>query len=120
MSASLVIPSGAAGPSFLTYQNFRATIGYNPSTFYALTVGDLADRYIGAGPIQRMPDNEQAMSAADVRELQELLSNFGFDAGEPDGRVGRQTRASIRAYQESMNLPMDGHASIRLLESLRD
>lgn len=120
MSASLVIPSGAAGPSFLTYQNFRATMGYNPSTFYALTVGHLADRYIGAGPIQRMPQNEQAMSAADVRELQELLSNFGFDAGEPDGRVGRQTRASIRAYQESMNLPMDGHASIRLLESLRD
>ncbi len=120
MNASVVIPAGAAGPAFLGYQNFRATMGYNPSTFYALTVGHLADRYTGAGPIQRMPENETAMSVADVRELQELLNASGFDSGEPDGRVGRQTRAAIRAYQESINLPMDGYASTQILENLRN
>ena len=120
MNASVVLPAGAAGPAFLAYQNFRATMGYNPSTFYALTVGHLADRYTGAGPIQRMPENEQAMSVADVRELQELLNAAGFDSGEPDGRVGRQTRAAIRAYQESINLPMDGYASAQLLDSFRN
>ena len=120
MNASVDIPAGAAGPAFLGYQNFRATMGYNPSTFYALTVGHLADRYTGAGPIQRMPENETAMSVADVRELQELLNASGFDSGEPDGRVGRQTRAAIRAYQESINLPMDGYASTQILENLRN
>ena len=120
MNASVVLPAGAAGPAFLAYQNFRATMGYNPSTFYALTVGHLADRYTGAGPIQRMPENEQAMSVVDVRELQELLNASGFDSGEPDGRVGRQTRAAIRAYQESINLPMDGYASAQRLENLRN
>ena len=120
MNASVVIPAGAAGPAFLAYQNFRATMGYNPSTFYALTVGHLADRYTGAGPIKRMPVNETAMSVADVRELQELLNASGFDSGEPDGRVGRQTRAAILAYQESIDVPMDGYASAQLLESLRD
>ena len=120
MNASVVIPAGAAGPAFLGFQNFRATMGYNPSTFYALTVGHLADRYTGAGPIQRMPENETAMSVADVRELQELLNASGFDSGEPDGRVGRQTRAAIRAYQESINLPMDGYASTQILENLRN
>ena len=120
MNASVVLPAGAAGPAFLAYQNFRATMGYNPSTFYALTVGHLADRYTGAGPIQRMPENEQAMSVADVRELQALLNAAGFDSGEPDGRVGRQTRAAIRAYQESINFPMDGYASAQLLDSLRN
>lgn len=120
MEASIILPAGAAGPAFLAYANFRATMGYNPSTFYALTVGHLADRYTGAGPIQRMPENEQAMSVADVRELQELLNASGFDSGEPDGRVGRQTRSAIRGYQESIELPMDGYASVQLLESLRN
>ena len=120
MEASVILPAGAQGPAFLGYANFRTTMTYNPSTFYALTVGHLADRYAGSGPIQRMPDNETAMSVADVRELQELLNRNGFDSGEPDGRVGRQTRAAIRAYQQSAGLPMDGYASVALLQALRD
>ena len=120
MEASVILPAGAQGPAFLGYANFRTTMTYNPSTFYALTVGHLADRYAGSGPIQRMPDNETAISVADVRELQELLNRNGFDSGEPDGRVGRQTRAAIRAYQQSAGLPMDGYASVVLLQALRD
>ena len=122
MNASVVIPAGAAGPAFLGFQNFRATMGYNPSTFYALTVGHLADRYTGAGPIQRMPENETAMSVADVRELQELLNASGFDSGEPDGRVGRQTRAAIRAYQEALIFPwmvMRLHKFLKICEIKR-
>lgn len=119
MEASIVLPAGAAGPAFLAYANFRATMNYNPSTYYALTVGHLADRYIGAGPIQRMPENEEAMSVADVRELQAMLNAAGFDSGEPDGRVGRQTRSAVRAYQEDRGLPMDGYASRQILDSLR-
>ena len=120
MEASVILPAGAQGPAFLGYANFRTTMTYNPSTFYALTVGHLADRYAGSGPIQRMPENEAAMSVADVRELQDLLNRNGFDSGEPDGRVGRQTRAAIRAYQQSRGLPMDGYASVVLLQALRD
>ena len=120
MQASVVLPAGAVGPAFLTYANFRATMIYNPSTFYALTVGHLADRYTGGAMIQRMPANEQAMSVADVQVLQELLNAAGFDSGEPDGRVGSRTRAAIRAYQQSQDLPMDGYASLQLLEALRN
>ena len=120
MNASLILPAGAVGPAFLAYTNFRTTMTYNPSTFYALTVGHLADRYTGAGPIQRMPENEQAMSVADVREWQELLNASGFDSGVPDGRVGRQTRSAIRDFQESRELPMDGYASAQLLNNLRN
>lgn len=120
MEASIILPAGAQGPAFLAYANFRATMAYNPSTFYALTVGHLADRYTGAPGIQNMPENEQAMSVADVRELQQLLNENGFDSGEPDGRVGRQTRSAIRAYQQSQDLPMDGYASLTLLNALRN
>ena len=120
MEASIILPAGAQGPAFLAYANFRATMAYNPSTFYALTVGHLADRYTGGSEIQNMPENEQAMSVDDVRELQQRLNDSGFDSGEPDGRVGRRTRAAIRAYQESQGLPMDGYASLTLLNALRN
>ncbi|MCK5424598.1 MAG: lytic murein transglycosylase [Emcibacter sp.] len=41
--ASLVMPEGADGPAFLTYQNFRAILSYNCSNFYALGVSLLAE-----------------------------------------------------------------------------
>ena len=119
MRASVVIPAGAGGPAFLTYDNFRVTRVYNTPIFYALTVGHLADRFSGGPAIQRMPENEQALSIEQVRELQELLNGLGFDSGDPDGRVGSRTRSSIRAYQEQQGLPMDSYPSISLLESLR-
>ena len=62
MSASIVLPAGASGPAFLAYSNYRVTLAYNPSTFYALTVGHLADRFSGGGEIQRMPIDEEALS----------------------------------------------------------
>jgi len=119
MNASVILPSGAMGPAFLGYANFRTTMVYNPSIFYALTVGLLADRYTGGPAVQRMLINEEAMSASDVVELQELLNSSGFDSGAPDGRVGRQTRMAVRAYQRSVGLAADGHASRQLLERLR-
>ena len=120
MQASVILPAGAAGPAFLAYSNYRATMAYNPSTFYALTVGHLADRFTGGAVIQRMPENEQAISLADVRELQELLNALGIESGEPDGRVGSRTRRAIREFQSQNELPMDGYASFQLLESLRN
>lgn len=119
MMASVVIPAGAQGPAFLTYDNFRATRRYNPPIFYALTVGHLADRFAGGPPILHMPENEQAMSVEQVKELQRLLNELGFESGEPDGRVGSRTRSAIRAYQEQQGLPMDSYASLSLLEALR-
>lgn len=120
MRAALALPAGAAGPAFLTYNNFRVTMLYNPSVFYAITVGYLADRFTGGPPIARMPVNETALSRAQVEELQALLNGRGFDSGPPDGRVGSRTRAAIRAYQSEQGLIPDGHASMDLLDRLRD
>ena len=117
MSAALVIPAGAEGPAFLAYRNYRSTMAYNPSIFYALTIGHLADRISGEGPLARMPAQEQAMSVADVRRLQEILTSLGYNTGAADGRVGRRTRAAIRAYQEAQSLPADGYPSRGLLEA---
>ena len=120
MQAAVALPAGAAGPAFLTYNNFRVTMLYNPSVFYAITVGYLADRFVGGPRIAHMPANETALSRAQVEELQELLNSRGFDSGEPDGRVGSRTRAAVRAYQSAQGLIPDGHASMELLDKLRE
>jgi membrane-bound lytic murein transglycosylase B len=41
--ASLVMPEGTNGPALLVYANFRAIMKWNPSTYFAVSVGYLAD-----------------------------------------------------------------------------
>jgi membrane-bound lytic murein transglycosylase B len=46
MPARLIQPDGVGGDSFLVYPNYRAIRRYNPSDFYALSVGLLGDLII--------------------------------------------------------------------------
>jgi peptidoglycan hydrolase-like protein with peptidoglycan-binding domain len=45
----------------------------------------------------------------DIKKVQETLRDKGYYAGEIDGRMGSKTRAGIRQYQKSENLPVTGH-----------
>jgi membrane-bound lytic murein transglycosylase B len=121
MLGSIVLPAGAEGPAFLVYDNFRTTMVWNRSTFYAISVGHLADRFVGGGPIINMPSvEERPLSRNEVIELQGLLNDQGIDAGTPDGIMGSRTRAAIRTFQEKANIPTDGYANFDLLETIRN
>ena len=48
LMASVVLAEGPAGPAFVVYNNYRAILKWNRSTFFAVAVGSLADR-IGGG-----------------------------------------------------------------------
>lgn len=48
VEASLVMPDGSTGPALLVYDNFRAIMKWNKSTYFAAAVGILADSF-GAG-----------------------------------------------------------------------
>lgn len=120
IEGSVILPAGAKGPAFLGYNNFNTIMVWNRSTFYAISVGHLADRFTGAGPIMHMPVNEErALARAEVTELQTILNTLGFDAGEPDGSVGSRTREAVRNFQLQYDLPADGHVTFDLLTSLR-
>lgn len=41
--ASIVLPDGIGGPAFLVYDNFRALMRWNHSTYFGIAVGYLAD-----------------------------------------------------------------------------
>ena len=46
-SASLILPADEGGPAYLVYDNFRTLMRWNHSTFFATSVGLLADRIGG-------------------------------------------------------------------------
>jgi membrane-bound lytic murein transglycosylase B len=43
LQGSLVEPTAGKGPVFMVYDNFRTTLRWNRSTFFALAIGHLAD-----------------------------------------------------------------------------
>lgn len=118
--ASVIIPSGAAGPAFMTFSNFTTITRYNNSESYVIGIGHLADRIVGKPPIQgRFPPDANGMTLSDRKALQQGLTDAGFDTGGADGVVGSKTRSAIRAYQKSVGLPVSGEPSLDLLARLR-
>lgn len=120
IETSLVIPAGYKGPAFAVYQNFRRIMRWNNSILYAISVGHLADRLNGMGPISApRPAKDRRVSISKVKEIQAMLNAHGYQAGKPDGIVGKGTRAAIRAFQKSRNVPADGYVTVELWEMLK-
>jgi membrane-bound lytic murein transglycosylase B len=117
--AAILLPAGARGPAFLVGANFRAILRYNNSTSYALAVGLLADRLVGApGLHAAWPRDLTPLSRSQVQELQQALNVRGFDSGAADGMIGPATRDALRRWQRSVGLPPDGYPTLELLERL--
>ncbi len=61
-----------------------------------------------------------ALNKNEVRELEGLLADLGFDPGPVDGVLDEQTRNAIRGYQDFAALPVTGRLSWSLLAELRE
>jgi Membrane-bound lytic murein transglycosylase B len=118
VDATLILPAGRRGPAFLTYPNFEVIMRWNPSQFYALAVGHLADRLIGAGALANPPPDDPPLAIAQVRQIQQTLNQRGHNAGQADGRIGPATRAALRAFQIEQDLPADGYPDPQTLAAL--
>ncbi len=46
LNASIVLPDGKGGPAYLVYENFRVIMKWNRSTYFATSVGLLADAIV--------------------------------------------------------------------------
>ncbi|WP_374575395.1 lytic murein transglycosylase [Phenylobacterium sp.] len=119
IEATLIAPSGAAGPLFLAFPNHFAIRKYNNSTAYALGVGLLADRFAGGGPLIAAWPAETPLALADRIDAQKALARLGFDPGAPDGLVGVNTRSALRAWQQARGLTADGYLSMEMVRRLR-
>jgi lytic murein transglycosylase len=118
MPASLLLPMGRHGPAFLAYENFQIYLEWNHSLIYCITVSYLGTRLAGAPPMQRGAADIPVLSLEQVKELQRLLVRRGYDVGEVDGRLGAQSRASVKAVQMKLGLPADSYPTPELLDRL--
>ena len=62
---------------------------------------------------------DRRVTAAQIREIQQLLTRLNLDVGPIDGVMGRRTRAAIVAFQQSQGLPVTRRPSVALLHMLR-
>ncbi len=119
IEAALLVPAGHEGPAFLVYHNFDVIMGWNRSEYYALAVGNLADRIAGAGGLQNPPPTDlPRLSRQDIQALQTALNDQGYDSGTPDGILGPATRGAIRDFQKDRNLIADGYPAPSVFEAL--
>jgi membrane-bound lytic murein transglycosylase B len=115
----LFLPAGARGPAFLTFQNYWVIKSYNVSDAYTLSVGHLADRIRGGGPIAaKWPVGDRPLGRARLEAMQKRLKALGFEIDTLDGKVGPSTRAAIRAWQTSVGLTADGYPTAAVLQRM--
>lgn len=118
-NASLLLPMGRLGPTFLVYPNFRVFTEWNHSIIYSTTAAYLATRIAGA-PVLRKGNGEPAtFSMEQVRELQTLLVKAGYEVGGIDGRLGAASRKAVQQAQIKYKLPADGYPTEELVRRLQ-
>jgi len=118
LPASLVLPMGRFGPTFLAYNNFQIYLKWNQSLMYGLTAAYFAARLDGAPAMHRGGDIPK-LSFEETREVQQILAKRGYDIGRTDGILGLKSRSAIREMQIKFGLPADSWPTAELLGRLR-
>lgn len=118
LQGAILVPSGHTGPAFIVYDNFDVIMKWNRSEFYAISVGHLADRIKGEGPLQRTPPDMPRLTLEQVKALQTALNAAGYAAGAEDGVLGSGTKKSLRAYQRANGMIADGYPAPEVFKAL--
>jgi lytic murein transglycosylase len=117
--ASLLMPAGPYGPSFLVTKNYFALKDYNYSDLYVLFVGHLADRIAGAAPFEQPWGKVAQLPTSALERMQRELTRRGFYNDKIDGKAGMLTRAALGAYQKANGLPLDCWPSQAVLDHMQ-
>jgi len=119
-NAGLLMPAGRNGPAFLVFKNYDAAYSYNGADSYALAISLLSDRLRGRPGVQGdWPTDDLPLSREQRRELQRLLTQRGYNVGEPDGAVGALTRAAIKEIEGKIGMPQTGRPGEKVLRALK-
>ena len=119
--AALLVPAGRDGPAFLVTRNFDVVYSYNAAESYTLAACVLADRLAGGrGIVTPWPTDDPLLPREGRKELQALLAKRGYDVGgDPDGKIGTKSHAAIADFQQRAGMPVNGRASVKVLEALK-
>jgi lytic murein transglycosylase len=119
--AALLLPAGRDGPAFLVTRNFDVVYSYNAAESYTLAACVLSDRLSGGrGIVTPWPTDDPLLSREGRKELQALLARRGYDiGGQPDGDIGTKSKAAIADFEQRAGMPVNGRASVKVLEALK-
>jgi lytic murein transglycosylase len=117
--ASLLMPAGPHGPSFLVTNNYFALKDYNYSDLYVLFVGHLGDRIAGAPPFSEPWGKVAQLPTSALERMQRELTRRGFYNDKIDGKAGMLTRAALGAYQKQNGLRLDCWPSQAVLDHMQ-
>ncbi len=118
--AAILLPAGGKGVSLMIFDNFNVIEAYNGADAYVIGVGHLSDRLAGGRPFDASwPRGDRALSFTERKELQERLTQAGFDTQGIDGLTGPNTVNAVRAFQLAQGFLPDGYPTLKLLEALR-
>lgn len=117
--ASLLMPAGLYGPSFLTPPNYFVLKDYNFSDLYVLFVGHLADRIAGGRGFEQPWQKVSQLPSASLERMQQELTRRGFYKDKIDGKAGMLTRAALGAFQKANGLTLDCWPSQAVLDRMR-
>jgi membrane-bound lytic murein transglycosylase B len=121
IQAELYLPSGHKGPAFLLYPNFNVIMTWNLSKSYALSVGILANKLVGAKGVElfnKAQTQIKPFSVVQMTNLQSQLNSLGFKTGKPDGIWGPKSRDAIRSFQLQNKLIADGYPNQELFSTI--
>jgi lytic murein transglycosylase len=117
LPASILLPQGRKGPSFIVYPNYKVLFEWNKSFVYVTTAAYFATRIEGA-PGYNAGKPDPALSTDQMVALQKKLAAMGYDVGKIDGIIGAATRRAVQAEQQRLGLPADGWPTQTLVDAL--
>ncbi len=117
LPASILLPQGREGPAFIAYPNFEVYFEWNKSFVYVMTAAYFATRLRGA-PVFDAGNPSPALGEAQMKELQQKLTDRGHDVGGIDGILGAMTRRAVQLEQARLGLPADAWPTVELLQRL--
>ena len=113
------LPAGKDGPALLLSPNFDVIKVYNNSSNYALGVSLLGRGINGQSGIQKSwPRYEKPLTSTQVRNLQQRLTNAGYDTKGVDGIMGTNTRNAFARWQAANGQTPDGFVTLNSASSL--
>ncbi len=115
--ASILLPQGRNGPTFMAYPNYSVLFEWNQSFVYVTTAAYFATRLEGA-PVFDAGNPDTGLDQNQMRQLQTRLTAMGYDVGGIDGILGARTRAAVQAVQGQLGLPADAWPTPDLLRRL--
>ena len=117
---AIYLPAGHRGPVYLATVNFYAILRYNNAPAYGLSVGLLSERLSGRDQHDMAwPSEDRPLQPHEIKELQGLLKDAGYEIDLVDGIPGAQTRAAVLQFQRKHGLIADGYATPGVLSQIR-